>query len=70
MLEHVNQSTDSRSFNLLLDLKVHAVTTVAFFIMLYLFKAPAREIWELVTFYFFGSVSLSTVWVFLTCRGK
>lgn len=70
MLEHVNQSTESKTFNLLLDLKVYAVTTVVFFIMLYLFKTPSREIWELVTFYFFGSVSLSTVWVLLTCRGK
>lgn len=70
MLEQVNQLTDSRSFNLLLDLKVHTATIVVFFIMLYLFKVPAREIWELVTFYFFGSVSLSTVWVFLTCRGE
>jgi hypothetical protein len=70
MLEQVNQATDSRSFNLLLDLKIHTATTVVFFIILYLFKAPAREVWELVTMYFFGSVSLSTVWVFLTCRGK
>jgi hypothetical protein len=70
MLEHVNKATESKTFNLLLDLKVQAVTTVVFFIMLYLFKTPAREIWELVTFYFFGSVSLSTAWVFLTCRGK
>jgi hypothetical protein len=70
MLEQVKQLTNSRSFNLLLDVKVHTATTIIFFTMLYLFKAPAREIWELVTFYFFGSVSLSTVWVFLTCSGK
>lgn len=70
MLEQVNQATDSRSFNLLLDLKVHVLTTVSLFIMLYLFKSPAREVWELVTLYFFGAMSLSTVWVFLTCKGK